>query len=96
MTDDVTKLLTLSMNHICFSTSAMLAESGRELPITVGSYGDYGWFLWVPKAEDLRTVDNIPADLVIIFTYARQIGCSFLLLDIDGDENPNLPVYPET
>lgn len=100
MTDNVTKLLTLSMDHICFSTSAMLAEGGRyedgrELPLTVGGYGDYGWFLWVPKTEDLSTAENIPADLAIIFTYARQIGCSFLLLDIDGDENPNLPVYPD-
>ena len=100
MTDNVTKLLTLSMDHICHSTSAMLAEGGRyedgsELFLTIGSYGDYGWFLWVPGTEVIRNSDNIPADLTTIFTYARQIGCSYLLLDIDGEVNPNLPVYPE-
>ena len=49
----------------------------------------------MPETEVIQNSDNIPADLTTIFTYARQIGCSYLLLDIDGEVNPNLPVYPE-
>lgn len=100
----IRKLLTVSTEHICQSTADMLeAESlldsggpsgslpiGVQLNVTVGRYGDFAWFLWVPFPEQ----GTIPADLTMIFEYARRHGCEYVLIDVDHDVLLDLPVYP--
>jgi len=49
--------------------------------------------MWVPN--DPEETEGLPADLYHIFVYARKVGAEYLLIDIDADVNPDLPVYPE-
>lgn len=113
MTDakNIKKTLFISTDHVCQSTHDMLeAESLQDsggissavphpskLSVTVGRYGDFAWFMWVPdkKTDPLR--DPPPADLAMIFEYARQLECEYLVieLDLDARTNPDLPVYPK-
>lgn len=102
-------LLCISTEHICQSTHDMLEEEslrdsggpsgslsvGVQLHVTVGRYGDFGWFLWVPDKESAFMLDPTPADLVMIFEYARSRGCEYLLIEVDGHTLPDLPVYPK-
>lgn len=107
----IKKTLFISTDHVCQSTHDMLeAESLRDsggissaapypsqLGGTVGRYGNFAWFMWVPdkKTDSLR--DPPPADLAMIFEYARQLGCEYLVIKVDTDAqaNPDLPVYPK-
>lgn len=98
-------LLCISTEHICQSTHDMLeAESLQDsggmssaalypahLSTTVGRYGDFAWFMWVPGAGQHVP---FPADLAMIFEYARSRGCEYLLIEVDGHTLPDLPVYP--
>lgn len=106
----IKKFLSISTDHVCQSTYDILeAESlqdsgGRssvsltpsQLSVTVvGRYGDFAWFMWVPDKETDHLRDPIPADMAMIFEYARQHGCEYLLIDVEQDINPDLPVYPK-
>lgn len=94
---DLSSLLTLSIDHICTSTADMFAANAAgkrcDFALTIGVWGDYGYFMWVP--EDPDNTAGTPADLYHIFVYANAIGASYLLIDIDADCNDDLPVYPD-
>lgn len=105
----IKKFLFISTDHLCQSTHDMLeAESLQDsggtssaalypskLGVTVGRYGDFAWFMWVPDKETDHLRDPIPADMAMIFEYARQHGCEYLLIDVEQDILPDLPVYPK-
>jgi len=90
-------LLIVSIDHICTSTAQTLNDEGSgktsNMMLTIGNWGEYGWFMWVPNDPD--AIEGLPADLYHIFVYARKVGADYLLIDIDADANPDLPVYPE-
>jgi hypothetical protein len=88
-------MLIVSIDHISESTAQTLSNeaSGHtsNIMLTIGNWGDYGWFMWVPEDPE----DGLPADLYHIFVYARKVGADYLLIDVDAEVNPDLPVYPE-
>ena len=98
---DLSAMLTVSIDHICTSTAALLESeangTSHTIMLTIGHWGSYGWFMWVPNEPDAPVGDefDLPADLYHIFVYAKQAGAEYLLIDIDADVNPDLPVYPE-
>lgn len=102
---DLSTILTVSIDHICTSTAALLESeangTSNTILLTVGNWGTYGWFMWVPEDPGAPVGNfggdefDMPADLYHIFVYAKQAGADYLLIDIDADVNPDLPVYPE-
>lgn len=53
----------------------------------------YGALLWVPDdPKESDCLENpIPAEILAVQLYARSLGCDYVLLDQDGDRNPDLP-----
>lgn len=102
---DLSTILTVSIDHICTSTAALLESeangTSNTILLTVGNWGTYGWFMWVPEDADAPVGNlggdefDLPADLYHIFVYAKQAGADYLLIDVDAAVNPDLPVYPE-
>jgi hypothetical protein len=94
---DLSKLLTVSIDHVCTSTAQMLNDEAlgvtSNIMLSIAGWGGYGWFMWVPNDPDCD--EGFPADLYHIFVYARKVGAEYLLIDIDAAVNPDLPVYPE-
>lgn len=94
---DISTVLSIPTEHLCESTADMLARSANGEPVdlllTIGKWGDYGWFMWVP--HDIDADPAIPADLYQVFAYAHKAGADYLLIDFEADMNPDLPVYPE-
>ncbi len=94
---DLCGLVVVSIDHICTSTARLLENeangTSHDIMLTIGRWGEYGWFMWVP--HDIDHDENIPADLYHLFAYANRAGADYLLIDIDADTNPDLPVYPE-
>jgi hypothetical protein len=101
------KMLTVGIQHLCLSTQNMLEQESLidsnipgyssdyncTLMITVGRYGDFAWLMSVP-AGDPMDVEGMPADLCHIMRYAKEQECGCLLIDVDAEPNPDLPVYP--
>ncbi len=99
---DLSALLIVSIDHICTSTAQLLESeangTSHTIMLTIANWGNLrkradGWFMWVP--HDIDHDENIPADLYHLFAYANRAGADYLLIDIDADTNPDLPVYPE-
>ena len=94
---DLSKMLTVSIGHICTSTAQTLNDEAlgttSNMMLSIAGWGGYGWFMWVPN--DPEETEGLPADLYHIFVYARKVGADYLLIDIDAVVNPDLPVYPE-
>lgn len=98
---DLSTMLIVSIDHICTSTAQLLEDeangTSNTIMLTIGNWGTYGWFMWVPEDAGAPVGDDydMPADLYHIFVYAKQAGADYLLIDIDAEVNPDLPVYPE-
>ena len=90
MTDEISKMLTLSTAHIKAATSSDMEVQVDGLPVFFAK-DDYGWFVHVPTLEEMPP--NCPDDLEGVLAYARGLGCGWLCLDRDGDVNPNLPTW---
>lgn len=58
---------------------------------------DYGWTIYVPSdvhlLEDLFRADDPPRDLKCLMQIAHELGCRRLIIDRDGSEYPQLPIY---
>lgn len=61
----------------------------------------HGVWLWVPEDPaghassygDPAECDGVPAEVIVIQTYARAAGCDWVRLDADGTRNPDLPYW---
>jgi len=87
--------LVLSNSHITEATAAQLDEWAQtdptDCPLAVAN-SQYGWFV---SANPVAPADRhrIPADLVAALTFARDQGCTYLLLDRDAGTTKHLPEY---
>jgi hypothetical protein len=54
---------------------------------------EYGWLLWVPEdpAGHAEEYGEIPAEVVALQVFARELGCDYVLLDRDADRVDGLP-----
>ncbi|MBO9579505.1 MAG: hypothetical protein J7498_01275 [Sphingobium sp.] len=87
--------LVLSTSHITKATSSLLDQWAQiepmQCPLSVAN-NHYGWFVSanpVPPADQ----DKLPADLAAALTFARDQGCTYLLLDRDAGTTAHLPEY---
>ena len=89
---DIHKILTISTSHIKPETSFKLANNHKtsEIPVTVYSQGDFGWFIYFSKNPDM---ENMPEDLALCINLAMENECSVLCLDCDGQIIKDMPTY---
>ncbi len=89
---DIHKILTISTSHIKPETSFKLANNHKtsEIPVTVYSKGDFGWFIYFSKNPDM---ENMPEDLALCINLAMENECSVLCLDCDGQIIKDMPTY---
>lgn len=92
MTLEFRKILVLSTSHVTEETKDLL-DSDLPLdqwPVSGGPYGDYGWFMYAHEDPD---DEKIPAELRVVFAFARANGCDNVLFDCDADQVDGLPTY---
>lgn len=89
---NIEKIITLSTRHIRPETAKSLDYelNNDAMFIVVYAKEDFGWFIKVP--EDFNEID-VPYDLMQCLLFARDLGCSWLCLDRDGQELYYLPRY---
>ncbi|MEJ7933844.1 hypothetical protein WG907_06165 [Sphingobium sp. AN558] len=87
--------LVLSTAHITLKSSERLnswAASPPELqPIIIASTC-YGWFISSFEVEG-EAAQAVPVEIVAIQSFARSLGCQYILLDCDGDVVADLPTF---
>lgn len=88
---DIEKILTLSTAHIREETSLVLENElkNNALGLIIFKKGEYGWFIFVDDFQD----DAIPDDLAQCMETAKNQGCKWLCLDIDGKTIKKLKLY---
>ena len=94
MTDEISKMLTLSTAHVTKFTADMFHYNVHKsvLPVYY-SKGEYGWLVHIHELDDDMSVLQYPTDIQELIAYARSLGCEWLCLDQDGPINPNLPSW---
>jgi hypothetical protein len=95
MTVEIEKMITLSTGHIQASTAEYLNQDYHDTNLVVYEKDEFGWFIsldseYIP--EMLKTLET-PADLAQVIAYALDHGCTWLALDVDGQELEELPTY---
>ena len=81
----IENLLVLSTAHIDPKTAELL-NAGENLDIVSLGKHEYGWVL--PRgAIDSMVIDgdDVPACFVAIATRAKQLDCTWIVLDCDAD-----------
>jgi hypothetical protein len=84
------------------SVQRMLDLNTGHLPEHIGSTAlagidgvvaystEWGWLMWVP-ADPAGDDKSIPAEVLAIQMYARERDCDYVLFDVDGAVNADLP-----
>ena len=84
----VHNLLELSDRHL----PADLADILPDLPGVAATYTTFGALVRVP-ATPAATMTGLPAELVALLRYAREVDCDYLLLDPDVEVDDDLPTW---
>ncbi|WP_298673135.1 hypothetical protein [uncultured Sphingomonas sp.] len=83
----------LSNSHITEATACLLDEWAQtdpmQRPLSVAD-NHYGWFVSANPVAPADQ-DKLPADLAAALTFARDQGCTYLLLDRDAGTTGHLP-----
>ena len=92
------KMLVLSTAHIRRETDSNLDPFTDSVPGTFypklvgGRDGEtYGWF--IPIGPEIEWSHMVSDDLVAIRKLAEREGCTWIMLDRDGDTTLELPQY---
>ena len=89
-------LLTISSRHVSADTKDLLdqaTDDNEEDPMpSVYEKQGYGWFV-ACDPDNEETWDNYPADLVQCMKLARDNGCFWLCLDVDGPRVETLEFF---
>ncbi|WP_442951658.1 DUF5983 family protein [Paenibacillus sp. GYB003] len=82
--------LKLSTSHIHPKSNQWLSDDEQGV-LAVFDKHIYGYWILVPDAEaDLK---DVPDDLQHILRFASELGCSWIMLDGDGQVIEELPTY---
>jgi hypothetical protein len=68
------------------------ASSPRTIQGTAAMKGVFGWLVY---AHHERTCNAVSDTLWTIMVHARDLGCDFVLFDLDAALHPQLPVFDE-
>lgn len=94
---EIPKVLELSTAHISEETDSNFRLMTDDVPRifypkTSGSDGtQYGWI--IPIGPEIEWSHMVSADLVAIRKVAEENGCTWIMLDRDGDQIDGLDVY---
>lgn len=82
--------------HVCGQTRDVLERdpSRWSIPGPRGSSGAYVALVHVPDHADEER--DTPADLRAVIAYARELGCNFVMLDMDAPIVEGLTIYAES
>lgn len=99
---EIRSFLVLSTAHLPEKTAQMLdevqwgsPESERDAdrpPTCGGTYGGYGWFMYVQDEGHDETDAEFPG-LGQVFAFANKLGFSYVLFDRDAETVDGLPTY---
>jgi hypothetical protein len=90
----ILKMMDLSTSHITREAATYLNEQAQTntiRTIIVYEKAEYGWFIWVPDSNEIP--DTGFPSLNLLFKEASERHCNWIMLDIDGEEWPDIPQY---
>lgn len=82
----IESMLVLSTGHLTPQTCNVYLPSA---PFSAFEKGDVGWFVYATDDPP----EDLPADLRQCITYARQLGCAWLMFDCHYELIKGLPDY---
>ncbi len=94
-------MLDLSLGHLSPRTIHFLDEqdSRDDIPsLILYEKALYGYFIpLIPEEEDGQTFEErgYPEDLIRVLRFAMERGCSWLMLDVDGEMTDQLPFWDD-
>lgn len=101
MTSDITKMITISTEHIRAETAKIMETipNHEDFP-PYFEKKNYGWFIYIGNKDlineekGLKSIyPNIPKDLSACMELAKNKKCEWLCLDCDGPIEETLPLY---
>lgn len=87
---EISKMTTVSTGHISKETADLL-ENDNIYELIVYQKDEYGWFIFLSEKDDYYV--SIPDELLKLIKFAKDLGCSWLCLDRDGDILEYLEVF---
>lgn len=87
---EINKMLTVSTGHISKETAELL-DKDNIYGLVVYQKDEYGWFIFLSEEDDYYA--GIPDELLKLIKFAKDLGCSWLCLDRDGDVLEYLEVF---
>ena len=94
----IERLMLLHTSHVQGATGSELGRlaNNPQSPLVVYAHRKEGWLISVPEQTDLAGDTQfhvLPEELVGVLQFARQHGCDWLLLDVDGETYSMLPTW---
>ncbi|MGF7033480.1 hypothetical protein J2T17_004428 [Paenibacillus mucilaginosus] len=87
-------MLEISTFHIRPETSSYLDHCAEEADVLiVYPKSIYGWLVLVPEAASSESMSALPADLKHVVEFAQTQYCSWIMLDSDANQHPDLPTF---
>lgn len=93
------KMLDVSSSHLCMKTFKWLRNQARSESASdfiVFAKEQYGYFIPIiddDLDDDHAVQDSLPEDLKTVIDFARNRGCTWLMIDVDGAIINELPVF---
>lgn len=98
---EIAQILTISSKHLARETKELLDDSVDDMeespmPPVYEKQG-FGWFIACDPSSDAETPwESIyPKDLVRVMKFAKEKGCFWLCIDVEGPLVKSLPIYVE-
>lgn len=91
ITYETQSMLVLSTEHVSPATAGLLELGSDTVPVTYVK-GTYGFFVVVPETA-IDIPEDCPADLCGLLALCRLTRCAWLMLDVDGPVQPDLPRF---
>jgi len=95
----IKKVLDVSFEHILESDERLLKNAGKNPISTVYEY-DYGYFVVIPQDMDVfeDEANNLKKngyseEFISLFLTAKELGCSYLQLDSEGETYSELTKF---
>jgi hypothetical protein len=88
MKNRFSRMLEISTGHVSKEGVDILTDPNNS-DVSVYDKGDYGWIIFVESEID----DKLEQSLKDILQYAKDHGCQWVMLDCDGIEIDELPIY---
>ena len=85
-------IVEVSMLHLRPADRCFLDDAARPRAIhgTAAMKGVFGWLIY---AHHERTCSGVSDALWTIMVWARDLGCDYVLFDLDAPLHPDLPVF---